>query len=228
MSIVRANCFKLQLGAISDDDVARWLNALAQPTVGIVQFYEAEGHQFGVFANWSKYQQTRAKHSKYPPMPADVSTCNHMLAYAPENRETRIERRDYETTRDENRETGLSALPANPPTKKTRVKKIIELSEDFKPLENLRGFTPGDHSAAEATIKAECAISGVPVAEIVKSFVVDYPALKPRFNWKEPIGSLAKTIGIQISKYLNRGGGSNGSRPANPERDQQLSRLADY
>ena len=55
VSIVRANCFKLQLGQITDAQVEQWLQALARPDVDIIRFYIVEGRRYGLFTNWNNY-----------------------------------------------------------------------------------------------------------------------------------------------------------------------------
>src|SRR5579864_5388585 len=45
-----------------------------------VRLYEVEGKSFGYFPAWSRYQQTRAKKSKYPDPPAFAGRCSQTSA----------------------------------------------------------------------------------------------------------------------------------------------------
>lgn len=95
-SVIRARCFALQLDRVSDDDVAGWLARLEE--VGLVVTYVVDGRVYLRVTTWERYQQTRAKRSKFP-APEDASqssasTCDQVPAYVPENREPVNEKRE--------------------------------------------------------------------------------------------------------------------------------------
>jgi len=75
-ALVRSSCFQQMLDSISDGDVAAWLNELVR--VRAVQLYRVDGKEYGWFLKWQKYQQCRARKSKFPEPPA--SNCEHVLA----------------------------------------------------------------------------------------------------------------------------------------------------
>ena len=83
-------------------------------SAGLVVLYESQGGRFLYLPTWGKYQQQRAKVSKYPEPSADIlhqldgvskqtiaddSKCNQVIANVPviENRESRIENREAKT-----------------------------------------------------------------------------------------------------------------------------------
>jgi len=111
--ILLAKCFPLKIHSITVEDIEQWLQALVKHDLVIL--YEVEGKQYLQMATWDKHQQKRAKNSKYPALPAhdsDASNlissdikCNQLQSNVPENRESRIENREYENTRIENRES---------------------------------------------------------------------------------------------------------------------------
>ncbi len=107
--------------------------------------------------------------------------------------------------------TGAVAPPTakeKPTVRKNRTTEAIELSTEFRQLADLKAFKPGEHTAAEATIKAACADAGVPVEGVVRQFCGDWQRLKYEYGWGEPMRPLSKNIGRQISNYLlaNKGG----------------------
>ncbi len=77
-SVIRARCFPLQLDGVTDADVGGWLATLVK--VGLVECYAADGGQYLRVITWDRYQQTRAKRSKYPPPPTPASNGNQMLS----------------------------------------------------------------------------------------------------------------------------------------------------
>jgi|SRR5215472_783091 len=77
-TLVRSVCFPLMLDRISEQDVAGWLFELV--SVGAIQLYKVNSKEYGWFPEWDRYQQRRAKKSKYPEPPA--SSCDHMPADA--------------------------------------------------------------------------------------------------------------------------------------------------
>lgn len=62
--ILRAKCFPLRLGKVSDAMVDGYLTKLI--SVGMVQKYAFEGKPYIQITAWEKHQQQRAKRSKYP------------------------------------------------------------------------------------------------------------------------------------------------------------------
>ncbi|MCK9569520.1 hypothetical protein M0R72_11320 [Candidatus Pacearchaeota archaeon] len=62
--ILRAKCFPLRLGKVSDAMVDGYLTKLV--SVGMVQKYAFEGKPYIQITAWEKHQQQRAKRSKYP------------------------------------------------------------------------------------------------------------------------------------------------------------------
>jgi hypothetical protein len=78
--VIRARCYALQLDRVTDADVAGWLDAIER--AGLIRRYAVDGRVYLCVQTWERYQQTRAKHSKYPPPPASDSNGNHLLADA--------------------------------------------------------------------------------------------------------------------------------------------------
>ena len=66
--LLRASIFPLQLAKVSDKDVAKLVKECEQ--CGLLATYDADGKRFLALAKW---EQGRAKGSKYPPPPADIS-----------------------------------------------------------------------------------------------------------------------------------------------------------
>ncbi|MCK9569825.1 hypothetical protein M0R72_12855 [Candidatus Pacearchaeota archaeon] len=62
--ILRAKCFPLRLGKVSDAMVDGFLTKLV--SVGMVQKYVVTGKPYIQISAWEKHQQQRAKRSKYP------------------------------------------------------------------------------------------------------------------------------------------------------------------
>jgi hypothetical protein len=77
-AILRARCYPLRLGTVSEQDVADWLTALV--AANLVRVYEVAGKPYLQVTTWDRHQQVRAKRSKYPPMIADDSIGNHLLS----------------------------------------------------------------------------------------------------------------------------------------------------
>jgi hypothetical protein len=65
--LLRASIFPLQLAKVSDKDVAKLVAECEQ--CGLLATYEADGKRFLALAKW---EQGRAKGSKYPPPPDDI------------------------------------------------------------------------------------------------------------------------------------------------------------
>jgi hypothetical protein len=77
-AILRARCYPLRLGTVSEQDVADWLDALVASD--LVNVYEVAGKSYLQVTTWDRHQQVRAKRSKYPPMIADDSNGYQMIA----------------------------------------------------------------------------------------------------------------------------------------------------
>lgn len=84
----------------------------------------------------------------------------------------------------------VSSLPPHP------------IPEHFLALKNLPGFNGRDHSKAYESIESACTAAGVSVTDVVANFAPYYQAQRFRHAWKEPVGSLAKTVHIEIGKIL--------------------------
>jgi hypothetical protein len=80
-AILRARCYPLRLGTVSEQDVSDWLTALED--AHLIYIYEVTGKPYLQVATWDKHQQVRAKRSKYPPMISDDIRCNQLIADAP-------------------------------------------------------------------------------------------------------------------------------------------------
>ena len=80
-AILRARCYPLRLGTVSEQNVNDWLTALVRSD--LVKVYEVAGKPYLQITTWDKHQQVRAKRSKYPPMIADDIRCKQVLADAP-------------------------------------------------------------------------------------------------------------------------------------------------
>ena len=101
--IILAACFPLRVHEITVEQVETWLQRLAD--VGLIRFYHVDGRRYLYFATRDKHQQKRAKRSKWPEPPAadervssfDIN-CNQTIAYAPEKRESRNEKRETRQT----------------------------------------------------------------------------------------------------------------------------------
>lgn len=117
-TIIRSSCFPLRVDSVSDADVERWLQRLAE--VDLIRFYHVDGRRYLHFTTWDKHQQRRAKHSKYPQPPPQDSTYQHVIsddingkhppAYVPE--ESRIENRGIEKRQTAHARANTTADPA--------------------------------------------------------------------------------------------------------------------
>jgi hypothetical protein len=77
-SVLRARCFPLRLGKVSDAMVNGYLKQLV--SVSMVQIYVADGKPYVQISAWDKHQQQRAKRSKYP---SPDGNGNQMISDAP-------------------------------------------------------------------------------------------------------------------------------------------------
>ena len=97
IKIVKNTCFPLKADDIKDKQIVEWLNELVK--AGLIFIYtDNDGKQYIKLTKWEKHQQKRAKKSKFPLPQSDDIICNQLIANVPENRESRIENREYENT----------------------------------------------------------------------------------------------------------------------------------
>jgi hypothetical protein len=82
--IVLAQCYPLRIGKIQPEQVADWLQNLAQ--VGLITLYQVEGKDYLQVSKWEEHQRIRTKRHKYP-LPAadgnssqDIATTLNKLA----------------------------------------------------------------------------------------------------------------------------------------------------
>ena len=67
--IVASSAFPLRRG-LAPIDIAAWLHELQD--AGIVSFYKADGEWYGVFRNWTVYNNLRSTKGSFPPMTTPV------------------------------------------------------------------------------------------------------------------------------------------------------------
>ena len=80
--VIRAECFQTMLDTVTTAKVGKWVEALTQ--MGLTMTYLADGRPYLAIAKWDKYQDTRAKRSKWPDPPlASANTCEHVPADVP-------------------------------------------------------------------------------------------------------------------------------------------------
>lgn len=80
--VIRGECFQVMLGKVSGAKVTSWLNSLTR--VGLIVAYSVDGRPYLAVKNWSKYQDTRAKYSKWPaPSEASLTPCANICAQMP-------------------------------------------------------------------------------------------------------------------------------------------------
>ena len=75
-AIIKGNCFPLK--DITNRDIEKALNKLS--AVGLVRVYEVQGRPYLQLVTWEKYQQIRAKKSKYP---SCDNICNQLISNVP-------------------------------------------------------------------------------------------------------------------------------------------------
>ena len=80
-SILRARCYPLQLDAVSEKLIAKWLAELVASE--LVTLYTVDGQSYLQMRTWERHQQIRAKRSKYPDMQASDINCDQVIADAP-------------------------------------------------------------------------------------------------------------------------------------------------
>ena len=92
--LILANCYSRMLLTILEADISTWKEELVDQKV--IVLYTNDGKEFGYFVNWDKYQERRAKKSKYPPPSTEsplssANICSQTSANVPvsEDRGTR-------------------------------------------------------------------------------------------------------------------------------------------
>lgn len=105
-SVIRARCYPLRLDKVTDKLVTRWLAELV--AADLIWVYEVDGRPYLQVTTWDKHQQKRAKYSKFPQPPERDSNCNQVLS------DDSNSPREYENTRNENRDTAGQNPPAPP------------------------------------------------------------------------------------------------------------------
>lgn len=80
LPILRAKCYPLQIGIVSEDDIGAWLNELE--AAKLVTVYTVDGQVYLQMRTWDKHQQVRAKRSKYPSLQDSDNNGNHLIADA--------------------------------------------------------------------------------------------------------------------------------------------------
>jgi hypothetical protein len=133
-AILRAKCYPLIIDKITENDISKWLNSLVNAE--LIYLYVVDGKTYLQVTTWDKYQQKRAKNSKYP-SPDDGMIAYDIICNQTQSddsicpRETRNEKREYENTRSE-----LSSPTANddPPSKskpnKNKYAEFVSMTED--------------------------------------------------------------------------------------------------
>ena len=115
-NVIRGKACAAFLDRFTDAEITAMVDRFA--TIGLVRRYVVDGRPLLQIVTWERHQQTRAKHSKYPPPPEDDSTgshvpasdircdqgqndpdiiCNQVPADAPDVREARSEKREDDT-----------------------------------------------------------------------------------------------------------------------------------
>ncbi len=105
-----AACFPLMVRDITDKRGEAMLAELV--AVDLVRLYEVEGKRYGFFPTWEKYQQRRAKYSKYPQPPASEIICKQMQSNVLE--ESRSEERGSEESRSDLKPSQTQVSTAEP------------------------------------------------------------------------------------------------------------------
>ena len=80
-SILRARCYPLQLDAVNEKLIAKWLAELVGAE--LVMLYTVDGQSYLQMRTWDRHQQVRAKRSKYPDMQSSDINCNQVIANVP-------------------------------------------------------------------------------------------------------------------------------------------------
>jgi hypothetical protein len=99
-SVLRAKCFPLKLAKVTEAVVAKWLGELVEARL-VVVYVGDNGGQYLQFVNWTKYQNVRARESKFPApceqMIADAIKCDQVIADVPVTRYSDLGSRNSES-----------------------------------------------------------------------------------------------------------------------------------
>jgi len=146
-AILRARCFPLKIGEITEEMITSWLKKLVD--VGLIEIYVVDGKPYLHITTWEKHQQIRAKNSKYPSpdegvksndiicnqMQSDDSICPRESIY--ENRESIYEKEDILSATEV-----TDTLPPSSHTSKIPYQEIVELYHENCPsLPKVKGLS---------------------------------------------------------------------------------------
>lgn len=205
LALLRASLFPLQLEKVSEDDIARLLKEAED--CGLLATYCHDGKRFMVLARW---EQGRAKESKYPQAPADV--CERLQTYVYTRRQMQTYVPDSDSDSDSDTDSDKASQP---PVAKAPKRK----------------FTP----PSREEIEPEALKLGLPQSEIDK-FIAYYGAngwkvgRNPMSSWKHALSGWAsrwkeRGLGLVLNASPTSG---NGSRPlwaVKKEIGQRIERL---
>jgi hypothetical protein len=76
--IVLARCYPLRIGRIQPDEMASWLQNLAN--VGLITLYQVEGKEYLQVTKWEQHQHIRTKRHRYPLPVADGNKSQDVAA----------------------------------------------------------------------------------------------------------------------------------------------------
>jgi hypothetical protein len=76
--VVLARCYPLRIGKIQPEQIAEWLQNLAQ--VGLITLYQVEGKDYLRIAKWEEHQRIRTKRHKCPLPAADGDNSQDIAA----------------------------------------------------------------------------------------------------------------------------------------------------
>lgn len=200
-------------------------------SAGLVVLYESQGGRFLYLPTWGKYQQQRAKVSKYPEPSADIlhqldgvskqtiaddSKCNQVIANVPviENRESRID------IRESGRENG-------------RVAPTTPMSDNLSGLDTL---SPGLRGAVEDWLryKAERREPYKPqglksLITVAKNNAAKYgDAAVEKVIYESMSGNYKGIIFDRLAKAQQEQGGAKKPNQVQFDKDKAASAMADY
>lgn len=210
--VIRARAYPMMLTKVTTAESERRTQVLA--SVNLLHLFSLEGKRYGHFPTWDKYQQKRAKYSKFPQLQSCAGICNQMLSDSLENRDP----------------IPSPPLPSRHYIREARSEKrpVWTPPDWFVPLTTLSGYKIKNHQKAADGIEAACKESSASVAEVVAGFAKQWPTLKVKYRWDDPIATLkGKPLEIAIDASRRRGtdgkaSAQNDSHPAdfvNPDYD---------
>ena len=90
-AVIRARAYPMMLARVTEEESERRTLALA--VVNLLHLFHVDGKRYGHFPTWDKYQQKRAKYSKFQQVLSCDSMCNQTItdSLVIENRESRNE-----------------------------------------------------------------------------------------------------------------------------------------